>query len=199
MRTRMLYSIAIAIVLAVPQLAIPQEDTNGKVAEVKSRVDQIANPVPKRFYRLNYRLREGDEGKLVNQRAFVITINPERTNAEGEATGDPKWWSMRAGTKVPYAAGGSEASKAYSYADVGVNIDSRGYEIGDAFQLEVSTEITSLGTAESASAFEPPVIRQLKVRSAVLAPFGKPSTVFTAYDPASRHRFELEVTPVREK
>jgi hypothetical protein len=40
-----------------------------------------------------------------------------------------------------------------------------------------------------------PAVRQVKVRSAVVAPVGKPILVFTADDASSRHRFELEVTP----
>jgi len=62
-------------------------------------------------------------------------------------------------------------------------------------QLEVTAEISSVAT-EAASNAAPP-IRQLKVKGAVFAPLGKQTLVFTAEDPASRHQFELQVTPVR--
>jgi hypothetical protein len=193
MRTRFLQLAAVIVVLvSAATLAVSQQNSADQAAS--SNYPTTPNAA-KHYYRLNYVLRETDEGKLLNQRAFVVTINSEATNAQGEVTSDPRWWSLRAGTRVPFTTGSSEGSK-YSYVDVGVNLDSRGYEASDAFQLEVSAEISSLG-AESTS-LNPPVIRQLKVRSAVAAPFGKSTQVFTADDPASKHRFELDVTPVRE-
>lgn len=186
--------------LVVPTLAMPQQSAtetqpSEKLAGVVARVDQQANPAPQRYYKLSYVLRETDEGKVLNQRTFVVTINPATTNAQGEITS--RWWSLRAGTRVPYSTGTAEDGK-FSYADVGVNLDSRGYEAGDALQLEVSSEISSLGE-ENAGSPTLPLIRQIKVRSAALAPFGKSTAVFMADDPASKHRFELDVTPVRER
>jgi hypothetical protein len=64
--------------------------------------------------------------------------------------------------------------------------------------MQITSEISSLGT-ESGVSVTAPAIRQVKVRSAVQAPVGKPTVIFTADDPASKHRFELEVTPTRAR
>lgn len=197
MRNRALYFV-LFIAATTPSFAQQRtaDSQSDRVSDVHAKVEQLANPT-KHFYKLSYVLRETDEGKVLNQRNFVVTINQEATDAHGEVTGDPRWWSVRAGTRVPMLTSSGEGEK-FTYADVGVNLDSRGYEVGDAFQLEISTEISSLG-ADNAGKPTLPLIRQVKVRSAVVAPFGKQTTVFTADDPASKNRFELEVTPTRER
>src|ERR1700758_2675460 len=175
MRNRTLYYIAAVTLFATASPGFAQQPAdsakNDRTAEVHEKVERLGTAVPKHYYRLNYVLRETEDGRTVNQRTFVVTINPEVTNAQGEVVsgGDPRWWSVRAGTRVPYSTSSAEGAK-YSYADVGVNLDSRGFEFGEALQLEVSSEISSLGT-ESQPSSGLPVIRQLKVRSAVLAPF----------------------------
>ena len=85
-----------------------------------------------------------------------------------------------------------------SYVDVGVNLDLRAVEFGDGLQVEVTSEISS-APVDGGPGAAAPVIRQVKVRSALWAPMGKPSMVFTADDASSKHRLRLEVTPVREK
>ncbi|HZP23218.1 MAG TPA: hypothetical protein VFB04_07215 [Terriglobales bacterium] len=202
MSNRTLFFLAITLLAAASTVSVAQQNSaaqsrSPEPAEVRGKVDQLANSAPKRYYKLSYVLRESDEGRVLNQRTFIVTINPEATNAQGEVKSDPRWWSMRAGTRVPLATGGTEGGK-YNYADFGVNLDSRGYEVGDAFQLEVSAEISSVAT-ESPSSPGLPLIRMVKVRSAVLARFGQPTVVFTVDDPASKHRFALEVTSTRER
>ncbi len=81
---------------------------------------------------------------------------------------------------------------------MGVNLDIRADEGPDGLQMQITSEISSAAT-DSGPAGGAPAIRQVKVRSAVMAPLGKPTTVFTADDPSSKHRFELEITPVRVK
>jgi hypothetical protein len=198
MRNRMLYLATLALLTATSTLSVAQQTAaDAAQGENRGKIDQPTNPGPKHYYKLNYVLRETDEGKPVNQRTFVVTINSERTNAQGDVIGDPKWWSVRAGTRVPYATHRTEGAE-YNYADLGINLDSRGHEVGDSLQLEVSSEISSPAT-EGQSSPGLPVIRQVRVRSSVLAPFGKSTTVFMADDPASKHRFELDVTPTRER
>jgi len=185
MRNRRFYFVNLLLLLATACTpAVSQQGTTDV-----PKASSLNNSAPKHYYKLNYVLRETDEGKLIDQRTFVITINPE------ESGDTPRWWSMRAGTRVPLS---TEGGGKYSYADAGVNLDSRGYEVGDALQLEVSADVSSLAT-ENQSSPGLPLIRQVKVRSAVLAPFGKQATVFTADDPGSTHRVELDVTPVRER
>jgi len=198
---RFCFAILVLLLAAASTPALSQQS-----AAETPKASSVNNLAPKHYYRLSYVLRESDEGKLINQRSFVVTINPEG-EASSDASHDAKWWSLRAGTRVPYASGPQDGPKTYNYADVGMDLDSRGYDSGDALQLEVSAEIKSLGSEgptpsvpqPAGSLVSPPVIRQVKVHSAVLAPFNKPTMVFTADDPATKHRFELNVTPVRER
>jgi len=143
-----------------------------------------AAKAPKHFYRLNYVLKESDEGKIINQRSFVMSSSTEGTS----------WRSMRAGSRLPLAGANP---KDVNYIDVGVNIDTRVQDAGDGLAMDVTTDITSAGSESNGGA--PPVIRQVKVRSEALVPIGKPTILFSADDPASRHRFELEVTATPER
>ena len=137
MRNPMFYLATVVLMLAACSPSFAQQRADSGPSD-HAKVEQLADAAPKHYYRLNYVLRETDEGRAVNQRTFVVTINPEVLNAQGEVIVEPKWWSVRAGTRVPYATGAADAGK-YSYADIGVNLDSRGYEVGDSLQLEVSS------------------------------------------------------------
>lgn len=143
-----------------------------------------ATPPPKHFYRLNYVLKESDEGKIINQRSFVMSASTEGTS----------WRSMRAGSRLPLAGANP---KDVNYIDIGVNIDTRVQDLGDGLAMDVTTDISSAGSESNGGA--PPIIRQVKVRSEALVPIGKPTTLFSADDPASRHHFELEVTATPER
>jgi hypothetical protein len=187
MRTRLLHFAALAVLLAAPQLAISQETPAKQVADVNAKVSPLATPAPKHYYKLSFVLRETDDGKVVNQRSFIMNIA-----ADAPQTEKPMWWNLRSGTRVPVA----DTKGGTTYVDVGVNLDMHAFDVAEGLQLEVISEISSAGTAITNTA---PPIRQVKVRSAVMAASGKPTMVFTADDPASQHRFELEVTPLRER
>jgi hypothetical protein len=136
-----------------------------------------ANP-PRHFYRLTYLLKESDEGKVVNQRTFVLA----------SSTGDRYSSRMRAGSRFPVR----DADKT-NYVDVGVNIDNRLEEVPEGLAMDVTAEISSTGT-EPVAGGGAPVIRQLRTNAEAVATPNKPTMLFTIDDPASHHRFELEVT-----
>ncbi len=185
MRKRLVYFATIAILLAVtPRRAVSQQEPVSKTTAATPQ------PAPKHYYKLNFVLRETDEGKVLNQRAFTLNISAEPPHVGGIP---PEWWNVRSGTRVPISG-----SKDVNYLDVGVNLDVRAEEAPEGLQMQITSEVSSLGTENGAGA-SAPAIRQVKVRSAVQAPIGKPTVVFTADDPASKHRFELEVTPMRER
>jgi hypothetical protein len=177
MRTRLLHFVAFAVLLAVaPRLAISQETPARTSADSRQ------------YYKLSFVLRETDQGKVLNQRTFTMNIAADAPQTDKP----PVWWNLRSGTRVPI----TDAKTITTYIDVGVNLDVRAVDVAGGLQLEVTSEISSAGTETAGGA---PPIRQVKVRSAVMAAVGKPTMVFMADDPASQHRFELEVTPVREK
>lgn len=138
-----------------------------------------ANP-PRHFYRLNYLLKEFDESKIVNQRTFTLAAS----------TGDRYASRMRAGSRFPVRDEGKT-----NYVDVGVNLDSRLEEGPEGLTMEVTAEISSAATDVTASGGAP-VIRQVRTNALAIVPPSKPVMLFTLDDPASHHRFELEVTAV---
>ncbi len=191
MRNRMVRFSAVALLLtAASRPAIPQDSPAKQADDVHAKVSQLAAPVPKHYYKLNFVLRETDDGKVLNQRTFTVNISAEPPHVGGVP---PEWWNVRSGTRVP-----ASGSKDVNYLDVGVNLDVRAEEVAEGLQMQITSEISSVAT-EGGIGVTAPAIRQVKVRAAVLAPIGKTTGVFTADDPASKHRFELEVTPMRER
>lgn len=133
---------------------------------------------PRHFYRLNYVLKETEEGKVVNQRSFSLT----------SSSGDHFNPRLRAGSRFPVR----DAEKV-NYIDVGVNLDSHLDEGPDGLVVEVTAEISSPATEPTGSSASP-VIRQVRTNALAIVALNKPITLFTIDDPASHHRFELEVT-----
>ena len=139
---------------------------------------------PTHFYRLDFVVKESDQGNVLNQRAYSLGVAAAGTMERRE------WWSLRAGTKVPVNN---------SYADVGFNADVRADDMGNgAVQLRLKADLSSV-PADAASTSTMPTIRQMRVEEAVLIPVGRPTVVFWGEDPASRHQFQLEVTAVPQK
>jgi hypothetical protein len=196
MWNRLTYFATIAFLFtAVPVVAQSQQHdaTNPSQVVVQSPGEsstQVVHPLapsPRHFYRLDFVLREMDDGKPLNQRTFTMSVS-----ADPADTRERTWWNLRAGTRLPI-----RDPNGTNFVDVGVNLDLAAKDGDNALQLEVTAEISSVAT-EAASNTAPP-IRQLKVKGAVFAPLGKQTLVFTAEDPASRHQFELQVTPVRAR
>jgi len=173
MRTRLICFATMLLLFAALPAVSQQGPADTKTPAV------LLQPPAKHYYKLLFVLRETDEGKVLNQRTFNLDVSS-----------DPReWWHLRSGTRVPFSG-----SKDVTYIDVGVNLDVRAEEGPEALQMQVTSEISSVA-GETGGGTTAPALRQLKVTGAVLAPIGKPTTVFTADDAASKHRFQLEVTP----
>lgn len=159
------------------------------VASAQSATDTA----PKHCYALNYVLKELDGTKVVNQRSFLLN-----TLASNSAINSPvaDWSRLRVGNRVPVTV---SSGKDISYIDIGVNIDNRLRESGDALALEVTAEISSAAPDGGGGVAVAPTVRQVKGTAMTIITPGKPSVVFSADDPGSQHRFELQVTatPVR--
>jgi len=67
---------------------------------------------------------------------------------------------------------------------VSVNLSVRAEEVPDGLHLQITSELSLVGT-ETGASVTAPAIRQVKVRSAVLASIGKPTVAFTADDPGN--------------
>jgi hypothetical protein len=173
------FLLTVALLTFVPTLLLSQQTANS-VPETASTQQPS---MPAHYYRLNFVLRERNDGQVLSERSYSLGV----ANA---GAFERDWWSLRAGTKVP--AGGN-------YVDVGINIDVRSLEVGSELQLRVKADISSLPTDAGSTNTALPTLRQMRVEEVVLVPVGKATIIFVGEDPNSKHRFELEVTPVREK
>src|ERR1700676_3373508 len=115
MRTRLLHLVTmVGLFAAFSRPAIAQEAPAQQVAEDNAKVSQLASPAPKHYYKLNFVLRETDDGKVVNHRAFTMNVA-----ADAPQTKNPMWWTLRSGTRVPVP----DTKGGTNYVDVGVTFD----------------------------------------------------------------------------
>ncbi len=138
-------------------------------------------------YRLDYVVRELDDGKVVNSRSFSMSLmsSEERGRSFGE---------LKAGSRVPVNVG----DKGIQYADVGVNISSHLYVLQNGgLLLENYVDITSLATPESQGLN--PIIRGIKANITAEIPAGKAAQIAMLDDPVSKRRFQIEVTATKQK
>ena len=143
---------------------------------------------PRHFYKLSYVLKESDEGKIVNQRTFVVSGSTGDVNLAGKYAS-----RLRAGSRYPVRDEGKT-----NYIDVGVNLDTTLEEVPEGLAMDTTAEISSLG-GETAANGSAPVLRQVRTNAQAVVALNKPFVLFTVDDPASRHQFQLEVTAVQQK
>jgi hypothetical protein len=170
------FAIMILLCAAAPHALGQQNESPQSATEPAKR------PAPAHYYKLDFVVRESDQGKVLSQRSYSLGV------AAAGLTESRDWWSLRAGTKVPAGS---------NYVDVGFNVDVRAEDLGGALQLRLKADLSSL--APDAGNVNLPPIRQMRVEEAVLVPINKPSIVFNAEDPSSKHQFQIEVTAVPQK
>jgi len=189
--TAFLFCVLLAATTLAGAQSAPDASTKAVAQSVQSAYDS-----PKHCYALNYVLKELDGSRVINQRSYVLNTFASSTGGD--------WSRLRVGNRVPVFTRSQEKSSGntvsdFSYIDLGVNIDNRLREAGDALALEVTAEISSVAGEPGGSVGPPQTVRQVKGTAMSLITPGKPSVVFSADDPGSQHRFELQVTatPVR--
>jgi hypothetical protein len=138
---------------------------------------------PLSVYRLEFTVREVEDGKRLNSRSYVMSVQDGSTG------------SIRVGNRVPYNSGKDQ----FQFYDVGINIDCRLRERENNVLLDnASIEISSIVKDESPSAASPnPVVRQARARVDAAVTPGKPTLVTGLDDVSSNRRYEVEVTATK--
>jgi hypothetical protein len=175
--------LAIFAVLLASMVALAQE----KPAESTSPPPKMERPLS--FYKVEYVLRELQDGKAINSRNFVMTIED---NDRGEA---------KVGARVPVNVGGTVPNSQWQYMDVGVNINCRISGKGDYAALRTMIEISSFALAEQQGSgpAAQPVVRQMRTDMAAVVPLGKPTVIGIIDDVNSTKRYEVAVTATKLK
>ena len=163
----------------------------GLAQDVQSQPTAEAKPAtktdeekPVHAYRLDFSVKELEDGKTINTRQYSMNLQAEDAN------------EIKIGTRVPVETGQGQ----FQYIDVGTNIWCRIGERSDGIPLSVKAEISNFAIPEQSSGHESrPVIRQLQIKASTLAQLAKPMIVGSVDDPNSKRQFQLEVTVNRLK
>lgn len=147
-------------------------------------------------YRLDYTIKELDDGKVVNSRSYSMVM--QSAEERGRTMGE-----LKTGTRVPIATGvPKEGPPQIQYIDVGINIQAQLYVLENSNLLlignvEISTLPTGPDSSPGGSFGGAPVIRQIRTNTTSEVIAGKANQVASLDDPISKHRFQIEVTPTK--
>lgn len=145
-------------------------------------------------YRLDFVIKELNDGKIINSRAYSMIVEASDHRGPGKAV-------VKSGDRVPVATGASNGSTQIQYIDVGTNIDAQLFALETGLILNSSIEISSIAANETASAqnLPDPAIRQIRAEVQAEVVAGKVNQIASLDDTASKHRFIIEVTPTKMK
>lgn len=149
---------------------------------------------PSMRHLLKFVVKELEGGKVINSREYSTYLAGGSKETMGTS-------SIRTGSKVPIPSGPSSAFTQYTYIDIGVNIDIRGDRVEDGkLYCFIKADITSIDSSAGHENTDfPKVVRQNLWSSPVFAPLGKPITLFSSDDVASRRTMQLELTATEVK
>jgi hypothetical protein len=181
--------LAICLILLVGLAAVGQEKQERKDERMSDPLAQW--DWAKASYRLNFVIKEFDDGKLANTRAYSMML-------ESSAQGAPQNYSgeIKAGSKVPL-----NGEKGITYMDVGLNLWARlTVKQSGTLILAYNSEISSLAAPEMARSDGPgPLVRSMRSSTTCEVPLGSPVVLNEFDDPISKHQFRLEVTVNKAK
>jgi len=142
---------------------------------------------PLSFYKVDYVLRELQDGKVLNTRNYTMTIE------------DGDRGSTKAGARVPVVTGGGDKSPQWQYIDIGINIDCRLVTKGDYVALNSTVDISSFALPEQAAntTGQSPVLRQARTNMAAVVPVNKQTVIGSIDDVNSTKRYEIAVTATK--
>jgi hypothetical protein len=181
-----------AMLALASQSATAQGDKKTENAVSAAQSENAAVNKPLSVYRLDFGLSEFLDGKKVNTRNYSVILREDEMN------------KLRSGARYPVATGTGEKiiNTQYQYLDVGVSIDCRVVERGGYLELNAVVDSSVIEGADAHGVPNPgtglgPVIGQMKSDIRSLIRPGTPTMVSSMEDPASKRRFELDVTATK--
>jgi len=170
-------SIQTAIALAafclglIPHSATAQQET------------KVQKPIT--AYRLEFNVREVENGKRVNSRNYMMMAQ------------DGGWGKIRVEDRVPIPVGETQ----FQFENVATNIDCRPREHESGIALEIIVNLSSLlpqpDTAPQVS--HRPVVHSDRTEVQTVVASDKPTLVTSLDDVESNRRYEIEVTATKVK
>jgi hypothetical protein len=184
-------SIRLAIALMViclqllPISASAQEEKGKETAtaEQKGKETATMEQKPMAAYRIEFNVREIENGKRLNSRNYMIMAK------------DNDWSRIRVQDNVPYQA----SDNSYQHTDLRMDIDCRPHERSDNVALDISVNFSSMAPAPDSAPRTPPVFRTANTGISAVVTLGKPTLVASSDDVSSNRRYEIEVTATKVK
>ena len=176
---------AVCLILLAAFTAVAQDKKEEKTPDAMAQWDWAKTP-----YRLNFLIKELDDAKVVNTRAYSMILD---SSAQG---GPQTSGEIKAGSRVPL-----NGEKGITYMDVGINLWARlTVKQSGSLILAYNTEVSSLAAPDMARTDGPgPMLRSMRSNTTCEVPVGKPVVLTELDDPTSKHRFQLEVTVTKLK
>jgi len=189
---RRIVLLGMLVMLALASQGVAQGDKKTDNPESAAQNGNAAVNKPLNVYRLDFALSEFLDGKKVNTRNYTVTVREDEMN------------KLRSGARYPVVTGTGEKTinTQYQYLDVGVSIDCRVVERGGYLELNAVVDSSVIEGADAHGVPNPstglgPVIGQMKSDIRSLIRPGTPTMVSSMEDPASKRRFQLDVTATK--
>jgi hypothetical protein len=165
------------------------------LAAVSTTAQQAVPAKPEEsFYRLDFVLRELEDGKVINTRSYSLWLS---SVVEGSRGGRGGGGSIRAGNDMP-AVSTAQGDKpaGVTYKNTGISIDCTLTESASGPVMSMSGSIVNVVTPDQGQDNKMllPVFRSINLNAYTLLALGKPTLISSVDDPGSKRRFQLEVT-----
>ncbi len=181
--------IAIVFMLMFATTLLAQETKDTKPAATPQPRSQFA--WAQGGYRLEYVIKEVDDGKVINSRSYLMTIEASDTRSNGRET-------LKTGNRIPVPTSSKDGGTQFQYIDIGVNIDAHLFMQENAnLLLETTVEISALAANEPSQGITAPAIRQVRCTATGDVAVAKANQIAALDDSVSKHRFIIEVTPTK--
>lgn len=164
-----------------------QEEKQGKASKEVASAPERQLPSA---YRVEYAVRELEDGKRINSRSYKMLVQFEG------------WGRIRVGSRVPYVAGeSSSGGKQIQYSDVGINVDCRVTQDRDNYVvLTTQFESSSLaGGRDLGGGVANPIFRSVRGDSTSVVSLAKATVIDVVDDVVTTHQYEIEVTVTKVK
>lgn len=176
----------IALVLLAAVVAGAQDNNQAKPA--RNDFGWARTP-----YRLDYAIKEMDDGKVVNTRTYSMVM--QSAEERGRSIGE-----VKTGSRVPISTQtGKDGGSSIQYIDVGINIQAQLFVMENSnLLLSGNVEVSTLAAGnDGAGPGGAPIIRQVRSNTTSEVTAGKANQIALLDDPISKHRFVIEVTPTK--
>lgn len=178
----------LVMLVLVSQGAVGQEDKQEGKPEQAARSENAGVKKSLNVYRLDFVLSEFVDGKKVNTRSYSAVAREDEMN------------KLRTGARYPVATETVTKITQYQYLDIGVNIDCRVVERSGYLELNAVIDSSSISWPEGAEAHGvpgQPFVSQMRSEIRSLIRPGVPTMISSMEDPASKRRFQVDVTATK--